>query len=575
MISKRTKIEVVGLALLMLCISIGSVYGTLLKDPPGTNPGNGFINPNYIWNSNGQSWVATGPNIQASLNLSGTTYLPAGIIYINTSLLMKDNSCLIGQGWTSIIKAGAGLGTVPLILNEGNYPPAHTNHHIEIRNLLVDGSDPNHTKSAGNNHAILFADVSWGVVDHVYVKDLGKDGVRAYNSEHISFSYVTANNTGIHSLFLGYGTTNSSISHVISYAAQKEAVCIEWPQPGTSKRNEYIQVSDVICYGNEQHGFFLQDTNYATISNYITANASSIGFYILNSSYVTLTNCQTNKNNHVNGGHGFSLTSTTNHIHLTNCIANNVASGNTAYDAYNLGGQNITLENSVGSNCGQPFAIESTARNITVSYCSFFNYGVYATIYGKDVGVSYNKFLKTIGSLAMIISVGSAARRVTVVGNDVTNAASSSRKIQDASTYAVIKDNPGFPTSYFERNGGIVPVGINGVYSAALVLAPLSQSIVGPRMYIRQIGTVATGESITYSIQTVYYTGVVKYLNKTIVGPSASFAYWYNLTDSDWFTLADLSVASGGQSLQRINVYAKTTKATTSANVRAYLLIQG
>lgn len=576
MISKRTKLEAVGLVLLMLCISIGSVYGTLSKDPSGTTPGNGFINPNYIWNSNGQSWVATGPNIQASLNLSGTTYLPAKTIYINTSLLMGNNSCLAGQGWTTIIKAGAGLGNVPLIVNDANYPPTHTNHHIEVRNLQVDGSDPTHAKAVGGfNYGVLFAKVTWGTVDNVLVKDLGKDGVRAFNSNHISFSYITANNTGIHSIFMGYGTTNSSISHIIANDANKEAVCVEWSELGTSRRNEYITVSDVICYNNEQHGLYVQDTNYITISSYIAANPAAIGIAIVNSSYVTLTDCQVYGTKGVNGGVGFYVASTSNHAHLTNCVANDIVSTGVVYAAYDLAGQNITLQNSVGSNCGRPFITKTTARNVTVSHCTFFDYGAYSSIYGKDIEVSYNRFLKTKGALNRIIVVESTAARVNVIGNDVTDAACVNRKILDSSNTAVVKDNPGFPTSYYCRNGGTVPIGLNNAYGSALSLSPLTRSIVAPRLWFRQIGTVNALEIITIKIQTIYYTGTVKYLNVTMTGPSAPLVYWYNVTDTDWFTLASLTQYTGGERLEKINIYAKTTNATTSADVRAYLLIQG
>ena len=90
---KRTKIEAIGLALLILALSIGSVLGTtILKDPSGTTPGNGFVNPTYIWNSNGQCWVATATNLQTSLNLRGTTFLPASTITINFTITIPSNT---------------------------------------------------------------------------------------------------------------------------------------------------------------------------------------------------------------------------------------------------------------------------------------------------------------------------------------------------------------------------------------------------------------------------------------------------------------------------------------------------
>jgi len=574
-IKLKTKAEVIGLALLMLCIGVGNIYGTLLKDPVGTTPGYGFYNPTYIWNSNGQSWIATGPNLQASLNLSGVTYFPGNTtIYTNTSILLRNSSCLIGYGWTSVLKAGAGLGNVPLIVNDANYPPTHTNHDIEVRNLKIDGADPTHIKSVGGfNYGVLFAKVTWGTVDNVYVKDLGKDGVRAFNSNHITFSYITVNNTGNHGVFMGYGTYNSSISHVDAYHPKTEAVCIEWSEQGTSRRNENIQISDVNCYGNEQHGLYLADTNYAIVSNYVATNSSSWGFIVRNSSYITMTSCDSNKNV---VGDGVLVDAGTNHIHLDTFTIKNVVAGS---PAFKLLGDNITLENSEGSLCGAPVSFAATSRNVTVTHCEFYTYSVYVTILGKDVELSYNRFLRQTGaSILRAINIDSASVGSRVIGNDVRNVNCTSRKIELATSgcpSAVVRDNPGFPTEYYMRAGATIPMGLGGVYSTPVVLQPLTQHVVAPIMWIRNSAKVNASETVTYSIQAIYQTGAIKYLNKTIVGPALTLTYWYNLTNPDWITLSSLGQSNGGERLLRFNVYAKTTNATTSAAVVVYLLSQG
>ena len=576
---KRTKLEAIGIALLFVCISVGSVFGTILKDPVGTTPGNGFVNPNYIWNSNGQTWTATGPNIQASLNLSGTTYLPSKTLYINTSLLMRNNSCLIGQGWTTVIKAGAGLGTVPMIMNEAGYPPAHTNHDIEVRNLQLDGSDPTHSKSTGYNYGVLFAKVTWGTVDNVLVRDLGKDGVRAYNSNHISFSYITGNNTGIHTAFLGYGTDNSSISHINAIYALKEAVCVEWPNPTTGKRNEHILISDVSCFLNEQHGLFIQDSNWVTVSNYIADNTSAVGVYIsVNCSNIDIMNCQINSTAGTNGGDGFYVAATgTNNIHFTNCIADDIVHSSTGYTAFNLNGNNITLTNCQGTRCGPPFKIGSTARNVTIASSTFANYGVMATIYGKDIRLTGNRFLYHSATLTAIITVDAGAKRVSIIGNDFSNAAATTAKVIDSSDYAEILNNLGFPTSFYFRKGGTIPMGYSGAYSTSLVLHPETQSIASPIIWFRNTGKINASETVTLQFQANFYTGRTAYINKTIVGPYNSLTYWWNMTDSDWYLLYPDTMYKGGEQLQRLTLYAKTTNASSSstAAIAAYLLILG
>ena len=561
---KRTKIEAIGLALLILALSIGSVLGTtILKDPSGTTPGNGFVNPTYIWNSNGQCWVATATNLQTSLNLRGTTFLPASTITINFTITIPSNTSLIGRGWQSIIKAGSGLGDNNIFENEDT---TNGNDHIEIRNLQIDGNDPTHLT---DQYAILYQKVNYGLVDNVYVHDTGKDGVRGVTVNHTTFSFITADNTGHHAVMLCYGSLYSSITDCILRSPLTESAIIEHPNAVTGIRNQYCTIDNVIAEDCEQIGFYIADADYITVSDCITKNSNGEGFYVRDGHDITLTNCITYDNDL---GCGIDIEPTAEGVTLSNCISRNAGEAAGGNDAYGLFGKNISLSNSIGISCRRPIQFNQTAsKNITISLCQFKQFANFIIVRGDNIILSLNTFADPTASLSYIIYVDTLATNVKIVNNDFRYAPVTSRRVNDGSTTkAIVRDNFGFPTDYLMRNGGSITVGLNGAYSTALSLAPMSRRLIGPMLQLKELGFVGVGETITIKVEAVYYSGITKAIERT----HTTSSYIYNLTYNDWFSLANTGVYYN-ESLVSLNIYGKTTNASTSAAPKVYFMTTG
>ena len=560
-LSQRTKIEAIGLALLMLALSVGSVFAVKFStDQSETPPGDGFFNPIYIWNSNGQYWNANATNLQTSLNLGGTTYLPSETIITNSTITVPSDVSLIGQGWRSIIKAGSGLGAHHIISNADTI---NGNIRIEIRNLQIDGNDPNHTTT---QFGILFQKVSWSVVDNVYIHDTGKDGIRGWTCNHTTFAHITADNTGHHSIMFSHGSGYCSISDCNVRSSYTESAIIEHPNEITGERNHHCSITHVIAQDGEQIGFYIADANYITVSDCITGHSRGEGYKIRDCNDVTITNCQTIDN--VLGA-GFIVDTTADGVILSNCISRNPKSGKDT--AYNLLGKNITLTNSIGVDTGSPLYFNTTtSKNITVSFCQFSNYSNYIIVRGDNINFAFNTFSHPSVIVNHVFSVDSAATNIKILNNDFKFATTLLKKVNDPSKKAIIRDNIGFPTDYIMTNGGTITIGVNGAYSNILELAPLSRRVIAPKLRLKELGTIGVGETITIKVEAVYYNGVKKTLEKTHTNNS----YDYYFTDADWFSLADTSITSD-QSLERINVYGKTTNTTTYANTRVFFLTSG
>lgn len=559
-LKKRTKIEAICLILLTLILSFSSVFGdTVTNDQDGTLD-NGFFNPTFIWNSNGQSWIANATNLQTSLNLGGTTFLPSSTITINSTITLTSNVSLIGQGWRSIIKAGSSLGNHYLITNTDS---KHGNDHIEIRNLQIDGNDPTHITT---QFGILFTKVSWGIVDNVYIHDTGKDGIRGWTSNHLTFSHITADNTGHHAIMFSHGTSYSSISNCNVKDSHTESVIIEHPNVITGERNHHCSITNIVSEKAEQYGFFVSDGSVISFSGLITDHSRGEGFEIRDCNDVTLTNCQT-INNVL--GPGFKVDSTAENVVLSNCISKKAGNGRT--NGYQLLGKNIILTNSISMDTGSPLYFNTTtSKDITISFCQFTNYTNSIIARGDNLEFAFNTFSHPSLVINNVFYIDSKATNIKILNNNFKDATTTSKKVNDLSKKAIVRDNIGFPTDYLMRNGDSITIGKNGIYSTALELAPLSRRIIAPKLRLKESGIVGVGEIITIKIEAVYYNGIKKTLEK--IHTTNNYDYYFS--DADWFALADTKSVSD-QSLERINIYGKTTNSQTSAIVFIYFLTSG
>ena len=557
-LNNRTKIEVVGVALFILILFISSVFGaTILSE---NTPGDGHYDITYIWNGNGQSWVANAINLQTSLNLGGVTYFPATTIYTNTTIKMPSYSSLIGCGMNSILKADLGLGNHDLI---DNADQTNGNVNLEVRNLVLDGNNSAHSFT---QYGIYWKKVSYGLVDMVWVKDTGKDGIRILTSDHCSVTHINANNTGHHSIMFCYGTTYSSMSDLVVTDAYTESAIVEHANPDTGEFNHHITITNVVAKNSGQFGIFVGDAYDVIVTGCVTDHSHGEGFYVGNCYDVTLTNCVTSNNTL---GAGFIIKNNADRVLLSNCVSEKAGVGNSI--GYELEGENIQMSNCLSYDTRIPFYFNSTtSKNITISLCNIRNYTNYIILRGDNIRILDSAFITSNATIYYVLDIDATATNVQVIGNDFKFALTKSRKVNDASGKAVIRDNIGFPTDYIMKSAAAISIGKNGVYSTALELAPLSRRIIAPKLRLVESGAVGSGETITIKVEAVYYNGVKKTIEKT----HTSRSYDYYFTDADWFSLADTNI-SYGQSLERINIYAKTDKATTSASVLAYFLTLG
>lgn len=434
-LNKRTKIEAFFMILLMIAISLSSVFG---------NPDGSDMTITYIKNGNGSFWVvANATNLQESLDQGGVTYFPATTIYTNKTIKIPSYASLIGTGMNSILKADTGLGRHSLIQNENQ---TNGNIHLEVKNLVLDGSNTTHngtgTASPINltRYGLTWIKVSYGIVDNVWVKDTGTDGIRLLTCNNCSVTHCNAYNTGHHSIFFGYGTSYSSVSDLIVTNSAKEAAVVEWlSNYTTGKPNHLITISNVIAKNCGQYGIFVRDAYSVTVTGCLSENSDDDGFYAGNCHEVVFTNCITN-NNRQNAG--FRVKDNANGVILSNCIARHAGyETTTACKGFELQGQNIQMSNCEVYDTSIPFNFNlSTAKNITISMCNIVDYTKPSNVNGDNIQFRDNTF-HTHTITPCVLDINSSATNILVNDNDFRYAPTSYRKINDLSGTAIIYDN--------------------------------------------------------------------------------------------------------------------------------------
>ena len=565
MLKIRTKIEAIALTLFLISIAVGSVWAvTTFNDSAGTISRLGFRDPTLIWNSNGQSWVATAENLQLSLNQTGITYFPATTIITNKTITMPSNSALIGSDRTKcILKAGNSLGgnhNHVLI----NADATNGNSDLYISGITVDANEP--TKTI-RRYGIFWSKVDNSTVENVIVQNTGKDGLRLFHCKWCVADNIIARDTGHHSVMFCYGTSYSIMSNVLVYNNSYEPYIIEHPHPVTGEKNHHITMSNLICNSATQFSCYVSDAYAITVDNIITENARD-GFKIRDASDVTVNNYIARN---VQTGAGLKVGPNATNIRISNSIVECITACGLEVRGPNTDG--VTFSNVATRNGTRPVYMVSAApaNNVTFIGCDFKDYSNYLIGYGNDIQFIGCK-IRTKYTPAYFVSIQRTARRWLIQGNDFTWHNSSNRPINVVSTDSkvIIRDNPGAPRDYFQRNGGGITCGTNGVYGANLTIVPESgRIIVGSPLQLRDSGSVGVGETITIQIFANYASGTYRSITKTYTAPAAS--YKYNFTYDDWLALARTSTFRD-ETLVSLHFRATSTNAVTSSQPRVYFM---
>jgi uncharacterized lipoprotein NlpE involved in copper resistance len=155
------------------------------------------------------------------------------------------------------------------------------------------------------------------------------------------------------------------------------------------------------------------------------------------------------------------------------------------------------------------------------------------------------------------ISLVNGADYNKVEGNTLENCTGGTIYISAAGANNIIRRNVGYDTENFKVTGVSVAVGTGGVYGSASTITSLSGIISYPRVKITWGGTFGTGETVTVKVEAVYRDGSTAYVEESA---TATGSLW--LTDDDV-----LSLITQGKDIVKLNVYAKSSAASTSVTV--------
>jgi len=202
-IKKRTKLWAILAVMLFLAINLGSVYGTLLKDPSGTTPGSGLVNPTYLENSKGITLPATNSsNFQWLVwNLNDTKggwiHVPASCnVSVTKSIYLISNLTIEGGGSSSVFYL------MPLVDDAMFY--AVSKNNISISRITINMNNWSQTQPAylgldGGGHP-------WYADSAIYEKC---SAIFLKSSSFVTISYCNFLH-GYGALILG----NNSVHHV-------------------------------------------------------------------------------------------------------------------------------------------------------------------------------------------------------------------------------------------------------------------------------------------------------------------------------------------------------------------------
>lgn len=276
--------------------------------------------------------------IQLALNNAGEVYIPAGTYIVNSTLFIKSNTRLFGDGIeATIIKEGGTVGTTLSTLNTS---------------LLMN---ENHATAAGN--------------DSIRCENIAFHGNRV---TPVADAAATSTNRGVGGIYLGF-TTRSHIRDCY-FKDGWSGFVITGTRTGFSTQMQN-SIFDCTVFNSRSwsqagnagtpRGILVQ-TAY-TYMRGCSTNTCSTGFYI-GGENVTAESCNAFNWDYDNGFYCLAP-----YLTMSNCRAdgNNFGSGITL--AYNIGAQltNCTVRDC--SNMG--FRIHAPQRNSNLTNCQAYNCG--------------------------------------------------------------------------------------------------------------------------------------------------------------------------------------------------------
>ena len=360
----RTKLEVILMALLLLCVIIPSFQSVTRTI---TSTGDNY--ETFIRNSNGNSWTATGANIQAALNDvgndTGTVWIPAGIFLIDSPIQPWDNTEIRGSGiYATILKTNSGYSDTDSYDTVVKIRWQNTPRNISISDITLDGNDT----YRGVNAATLLN----GSLQNIRLLNNGADAF----SLRINCSNLFIDNIEIHTLSTNQGLYLEHLhDSVVSNILIKN---------GTGAGNQAIAVNtgDNITFNNividdTQFGMKLvEGCSHVTLDNIVIQNVRGDGFKIQSSDYIEVNNLL------VDGARGESG-SGLEIDDVEHCTINNFVVKNTVAYGINLdsaSGTNafVSLENGIVQDAGTYGFYIDDANNISFTDVDIINPGAVA-----------------------------------------------------------------------------------------------------------------------------------------------------------------------------------------------------
>jgi parallel beta-helix repeat protein len=306
--------------------------------------------------------------------------------------------------------------------------------------------------------------------------------------------------------------------------------------------SQYIKVIGNVCYANGNSGILLDSVGYR---NVIALN-----------------------NVYENYGSGISIFSATSGYEgKGTIISNNICRGNSYYGIEVNGYQaelvidgNTCFENNMhGIRCYE-------SKNIIISNNVCFNnstpgqpYDGINIVNGLNLIIIGNRCCddKSARTQRYGISIEGVYGYSVIVGNNVSDNAVGGISIGSGIAGCIVKNNRGYDTENFKATGLSIAIGTGNAYGSATAITSRSGVITYPRVKITWGGTFGTGETVTVKVEAVYTDDSTAYIEKSA---TAVGSLW--LTDDDV-----LSLITQGKNIVKLNVYAKTSLASTTVTV--------
>lgn len=284
--------------------------------------------------------------IQLALDNAGEVYIPAGTYVVNSTLFIKSNTRLFGDGIeATIIKEGGTVGTTLSTLNTSllmnqNHDDAAGNDSIRCENIAFHGNRVTPVASGAStstNRGV--GGIYLGFTTRSHIRD-------CYFKDGWSGFVITGTRTGFSTQM------QNSIFDCTVYNSRS------WSQAGNAGTPRGILVQTAYTYmrgcstNTCSTGFYIGDENVTAESCNAFNWDYDNGFYCL-APYLTMSNCRADGNNF---GNGITLAYNIG-AQLTNC---------TVRDCSNMGfrihapQRNSNLTNCQAYNCGYGFRSENT-----------------------------------------------------------------------------------------------------------------------------------------------------------------------------------------------------------------------